>query len=96
MGLRFAWDTGKADSNLHKHGLTFDEAATVFADPLAVIFDDDAHSSTEIREIVIGHSVLGRLVVVSFVQDSRSGVRIISARAATRTERREYEENRDQ
>ena len=95
MGLRFEWDPAKADSNLRKHGLAFDEAATVFADPLAVIFDDDAHSSTETREIIIRHSVLGRLVVASFVQGSRSGVRIISARTATRTERREYEEDRN-
>lgn len=47
MGLRFEWDPAKADSNLRKHGLAFDEAATVFADPLAAIFDDDAHSSPE-------------------------------------------------
>jgi uncharacterized DUF497 family protein len=94
MGLRFEWDSGKATRNLRKHRVAFDEAATVFADPLAAIFDDEEHSDTESREIVIGHSVLGRLLVVSFVQASHGAVRIISARTATRTERREYEENR--
>ena len=93
MGLQFEWDPAKAGRNLRKHQVAFDEAATVFADPLAAIFDDEAHSSTERREIIIGHSVLGRLLVVSFVQISRNAVRIISARKATRTERREYEEN---
>ena len=93
MGLQFEWDSAKAGRNLRKHQVAFDEAATVFADPLAAIFDDEAHSSTESREIIIGNSVLGRLVVVSFVQISRNAVRIISARKATRTERREYEEN---
>ena len=72
--------------------MTFDEAATVFADPLAAIFDDEAHSHTEKREIIVGYSVIGRLLVVSFVQTSRDTVRVISARTATRTERREYEE----
>ena len=92
MSLRFEWDSEKADRNLRKHRLAFDEAATVFADPLAAVFADELHSSTESREIIIGHSVLGRLLVVSFVQGSRSSVRIISARMATRMERREYEE----
>jgi uncharacterized DUF497 family protein len=58
MALEFAWDLDKAASNLRKHGLTFDEAVTVFADPLAVIFDDEGHSRDEQREIVIGHAVL--------------------------------------
>lgn len=93
MGLRFEWDPVKAASNIRKHQVTFDEAATVFADPLAAIFDDEVHSDTRRREIIIGHSVLGRLLVVAFVQRSRNAVRVISARPATGTERRGYEED---
>lgn len=70
----------------------FDEAATVFADPLAAILDDEEHSMRESREIAVGYSVVGRLLVVSFVQASRKTVRVISARAATRKEREDYEE----
>jgi uncharacterized protein len=72
--------------------VAFDEAATVFSDPLAAIFDDEEHSSAENREIIIGHSVLGRLLIVSFVQMSHTVIRVISARAVTKAERREYEE----
>ncbi|MBK8870753.1 MAG: BrnT family toxin [Elusimicrobia bacterium] len=57
----------KAESNVRKHGVTFDEASTVFKDPLAVIFDDEDHSDRENREIIIGHSLTGRLVIVSFM-----------------------------
>ena len=63
MALGFEWDEDKAGSNLRKHGVTFDEAGTVFADPLAVIFDDEDHSQDECREIVIGHSVFAATVV---------------------------------
>ena len=80
MGLPLEWNPAKADRNLRKHRVAFDEAASVFADPLAAIFHDEVHSVTEKREIIIGHSVLSRLLVVSFVQGSRSAVRIISAR----------------
>jgi hypothetical protein len=75
-----------------KHGVTFDEAGTVFADPLAVIFDDEEHSQDEIREIVIGYSVLQRLLLVSFTERGHDLVRIISARKTTKRERRDYEE----
>ena len=64
MPLRFEWNEDKAASNVTKHGVTFDEASTVFGDPLAVIFDDEEHSLDEIREIIIGHSVLERLLLV--------------------------------
>ena len=60
MPLRFEWDSKKAASNVTKHGVTFDEATTVFGDPLAVIFDDEDHSQDELHEITIGHSVLGQ------------------------------------
>ena len=84
MDLRFEWDEYKAASNLRKHGLSFDEASTVFADPLAVIFDDEEHSHDEIREIAIGHTILQQLVLVSFTERGEDLIRIISAREATK------------
>jgi uncharacterized protein len=72
--------------------MSFSEAETVFADTLAVIFADPDHSDDEDREIIIGHSARNRLLVVSFVERGEN-VRIISARAATPRERRNYEES---
>jgi uncharacterized DUF497 family protein len=92
MSLQFEWDRKKAASNLSEHGVAFEEALTVFAGPLARIFDDDDHSIEEQREIIIGHSVKERLLVVCFTSRGES-VRIFSARRATRKERRDYEEN---
>jgi hypothetical protein len=92
MALRFEWDEDKAATNLRKQGVTFDEAGTVFAAPLAVIFDDEEHSQDEIREIVIGHSVFQRLLLVSFTERGNDLIRIISARKATKRERKDYEE----
>ena len=92
MPLRFEWDEDKAAANLRKHGVTFDEASSVFADSLAVIFDDEEHSLDEIREIMIGHSVLQRLLLVSFTERGDDLVRIISARKATKRERKDHEE----
>jgi uncharacterized DUF497 family protein len=92
MAIQFEWDSDKADSNLKKHKVSFEEATTVFGDPLAAIFDDDAHSIDEQREIIIGHSEQNRLLLVSFTE--RQGtIRIISARRAIKRERRDYEEN---
>jgi uncharacterized DUF497 family protein len=91
MSLQFEWDSKKAEANKVKHGVSFEEAITVFADPLARIFEDPEHSETERRQIIIGHSAKHILILVSFVADDR--VRLISARKATRTERKEYEEN---
>ena len=93
MSVQFEWDKDKAESNLKKHGVSFDEASTVFADPLARIFSDDDHSQGERREIIIGHSVFRRLLLVSFVERLIDVIRIISARQATRKERQDYEEN---
>jgi uncharacterized DUF497 family protein len=90
--VEFEWDSAKAASNQAKHGVSFEEALTVFEDPLAVIFDDEEHSRGEIREIIIGHSEQNRLVLACFVERSEK-VRIISARPATRRERENYEEN---
>jgi hypothetical protein len=90
--MKFEWDQPKAASNLKKHGVSFEEAKTVFDNPLAVIFDDDAHSVDEQRETIIGHSRQNRLLLIAFTE--RSGnVRIISARLATRNEREDYEQN---
>jgi hypothetical protein len=92
MDLQFEWDASKAEANLKKHGVAFDEALTVFADPLARIFDDPDHSAEESREIIIGYSVKPRLLVVGFTE--RSGqVRFIHARRTTKAERKHHEEN---
>jgi uncharacterized DUF497 family protein len=92
MPLQFEWNARKAEANEAKHGVSFEEAITVFADPLARIFADEEHSESERREIIIGRSDQRNLILVSFAEaDDR--VRIISARKATRTERKDYEEN---
>lgn len=92
MSLKFQWDPRKAAANDIKHGLLFEEALTVFADPLARIFEDEEHSGEERREIIVGHSGKGRLLVVCFTERGEA-VRIFSARKATKKERQDYEEN---
>jgi uncharacterized DUF497 family protein len=88
----FEWDPRKAARNLKKHGTSFAEALTVFADPQARIFDDPDHSADERREIIVGYSRRPRLLVVGFTE--RSGrVRIITARRASRAETTRHEEN---
>ncbi len=87
----YEWDAGKAASNLKKHDVSFEEAATVFLDPLAMTFEDPDHSADERREITIGHTMEQRLVFVSHC-DRGSHIRIFSARLATRSERKQYEE----
>jgi len=96
MALRFEWERDKAASNLEKHGVSFDEASTVFDDPLARIFDDEDHSLDERREIIVGHSILNHMLVVSFVERAEDVIRIISVRKATRREHSDYEENAEQ
>ncbi|MBM4049032.1 MAG: BrnT family toxin [Planctomycetes bacterium] len=93
MGVTFEWDPNKAAANLRKNGVSFDEASTVFDGPLAHIFDDEDHSAAEAREIIIGRSIADRLLIVSFTERSEDVIRIISARRASRRERRDYEEN---
>jgi len=89
--LIFEWDAGKARANLRKHRVSFAEAVTVFADPLASIHDDPDHSTPEDpRELIVGHSTSGRFLIVSFTERANS-VRIISARRGTRRERQDYE-----
>ncbi len=91
MGYIFEWDPKKAESNARKHGVTFDEASTVFGDPLALLMRDPDHSLGEERYLVLGMSHQRRLVVVAFVERPPR-TRLISARWATRRERRRYEE----
>ena len=94
MGVRFEWDLKKADTNLRKHGISFEEAWTVFNDPLAIIFDDEDHSAEEAREIIIGRSIRHRLSLVCFTERTKGIIRIFSARLVTRKEQKNYEENR--
>jgi uncharacterized DUF497 family protein len=91
MPLRFEWDAEKARTNSQKHGIPFEEAATVFADPLSLTVDDPLHSETEQRFITVGMSAAGRVVVVVHA-DRGDTIRLISARLATGRERRSYEE----
>ena len=87
----YEWDATKAKANLRKHGVSFEDAAMVFLDPLALTYPDPNHSSREDREIPIGYSTSHQVVFVSHCQ-RENGVRIISARKATRRERKQYEE----
>lgn len=93
MAVRIEWDPKKADGNLRKHGISFDEASTVFEDLLAFIFPDEDHSVDEFREIIIGHSIRNRLVIVSFTERAPDVIRIISARPATGKEVKDYEKH---
>ena len=91
--LRFEWDGEKAKRNITKHGVGFEEAVSVFFDPLAATFDDPDHSAVEQRYITVGHSSSGRLLVVSHTERGEN-VRIISARTATTHERKRHEEKK--
>jgi uncharacterized DUF497 family protein len=88
----FEWDPAKAAANVEKHGVAFEEAITAFQDPLGAIHPDPDHSKSEQREILVGHSAQHRLLLVSFT-DRQGRIRVISAREATRGERRDYEES---
>ena len=92
MDLQFEWDFQKAELNIHKHGIHFEDAKTVFSDPLACIFNDEWHSTQEQREIIIGHNAQGRLLVISFIERNQR-IRLISARFATNKERKDYEQH---
>jgi uncharacterized DUF497 family protein len=89
--MEFEWNPDKAELNLEKHGISFQEAATEFNDPLSVTFPDPEHSIGENRYVIIGISRFEQLLVVSHT-DQGEKVRIISARKATRRERKFYEE----
>lgn len=87
----YEWDPRKAKENLRRHGVSFEDAATVFLDALAVTFPDPEHSTEEDQEITIGLTTKHRVVFVSHCQRG-DRTRIISARKATRKERKQYEE----
>jgi uncharacterized DUF497 family protein len=91
--MKFEWDENKAAGNLVKHGVSFEEAATVFGDPLSDTFNDPSHSAEQRRFIIIGMSERGRMLIVSHTDDGET-IRIISAREPTRGERDFYEESR--
>lgn len=89
--MKFEWNPKKAKSNLRKHKVSFDEAATAFNDILSFTFDDEAHSDVELRYVTLGMSYQGRILVVAHTMRGEK-VRIISAREATSRERKWYEE----
>jgi uncharacterized DUF497 family protein len=91
MGLRFEWDPDKARANLDKHGVSFEEALTVFGDTLSLLIPDPDHSAEEVRFLLLGQSLPGRLLVVAHTE-AGGIIGLISARRATRHERRDYEE----
>ena len=91
MDLSFEWDPKKAASNKEKHGISFEDAIGAFGDPLARIFDDPDHSADKAREMLVGHDARRRLLVVCFVERA-ARIRVLSARRATRQERKDYEE----
>jgi uncharacterized DUF497 family protein len=86
----FEWDSEKAKANLKKHKVIFAEAITVFDDPLSITIHDPHHSIEEEHYIDIGYSIRGRILVVVYIE-RESGIRIISCRRATKSERETYE-----
>ncbi|WP_289032098.1 BrnT family toxin [uncultured Paraglaciecola sp.] len=90
--FQFEWDSAKAESNLNKHGVSFDEASTVFFDELARLIPDPDSSNLEERFIILGQSKFHKLLVVCHCyRDEEQKIRIISARKADKHERRSYE-----
>ena len=92
MPLEFEWDPAKAAANARKHRVAFTEAMTAFADPLGGVHEDPAHSVDEVRLVLLARSSRGRLLAVMFTERGPDRVRLVSARPATRSERRVYEE----
>ena len=90
--MNFEWDNKKAKANLKKHRISFQEAATVFGDPLAITFDDPEHSISEQRMLTFGVTITGKYVVVCHTEREEF-MRIISARKMARQERKIYEED---
>jgi uncharacterized DUF497 family protein len=91
MSLLFEWDASKARSNLQKHGISFEEATTIFGDPRAITIESRV-ASGERRLVTIGRSASGRFVIVVVHTDRNDRIRIISARPASRAERKQYED----
>jgi hypothetical protein len=92
MGLKFEWDKRKAVLNIKKHGVSFEDAATAFGDPLSVTIHDPTHSDDEDRFILLGETQDKKLVVVAHT-DRKDTIRLINARPATRQEREDYEKS---
>jgi len=92
MALLFEWNNAKAGQNLKKHRVSFEEASTVFRDPLSLTINDPSHSNYEERFIIVGESIQSRLLIVVHTERGDS-IRIISARVATPRERRSYEKD---
>jgi len=90
MSLNFEWNDKKARLNKRKHKLAFEEASTVFGDPLSITIPDTVHSTGEVRFITIGTSISNRLIIVVHTDDE-DVIRIISARKATANEKKQYE-----
>ena len=90
MKLTFEWDAAKAENNLSKHGVTFDEAETIFDDAFAVTFPDEEHSQDEARFVILGFSSKARVLIVVYSERDEN-IRIISSRKATKSERKSYE-----
>ena len=90
--MQFEWDEIKAKSNLKKHGVSFQEATTVFSDAMALTFDDPDHSWGEVRLLTFGRTKGNELLVVSHTELEEGNLRIISARIMTKHERRIYED----
>ena len=93
MAYEFEWDQAKAGANLAKHGVSFEEATDVFADPLNVLMLDPTHSAGEQRYLLLGQSRKQRLLVIAFAERPPR-TRLISARLATKRERQRYEETK--
>jgi uncharacterized protein len=91
MGYEFEWDPAKEQANRRKHGVSFDEATSAFADPYAINMPDPSHSAAEARFLVLGRAVSARLLIVAYAERGLR-TRLISARRATPSERRQYEE----
>jgi uncharacterized protein len=91
-GLQFCWDERKAATNRRKHRISFEEAVTAFADPLARIYDDPDHSVDEDRFLLVGHSLVGRILLVVHAERG-DRIRLISARKPTAREIKDYKSN---
>ena len=89
--MKFEWDPDKDEENRAKHGVSFEEASTVFGDPLAATIPDPDHSEAEARVVTMGLSTTGRLLVVAHTEEDDDLFRIINAREATSHERKAYE-----
>ncbi len=91
--IKFNWDLAKAEKNDAKYGVNFDEAVTIFKDPVALYYDDVEHSQKVKREFVIGRSTARERLLTCVIERTEGGIRIISARISTHRERQDYDEN---